>query len=163
MGSGIPVFLFLFLAGVLLEANRQLKTFPLIPENDSINTFIASVNEPPVNSGASQKVFLTLKYRHDRDSWEPLTGNVLGYFRNGKSGTVISLGDFIVFRTRIERMTDNSNPGTFSYVDYLHKKGSALVLCCSRMEKTQYGTDNLFAKSEFTSVTGFLSFFGKII
>lgn len=120
---GIPVFLFLFLAGLLLEVNRQSKTFPLIPENDSINTFIASVNEPPVNSGASQKVFLTLKYRHDGDSWKPLTGNVLGYFRNGKSGTVISLGDFIVFRTRIEKMTDNSNPGTFSYVDYLHKKG----------------------------------------
>ncbi len=120
---GIPVCLFLFLSGSLLSIHQTSETVPERPFGDSVGTYMASVYEPPVNSRTYQRVFLVLRYRQNGDSWLPVKGNVLGYIRKKNIGAEISLGDFLIFRSRIEKMTDNSNPGTFSYVKYLHKKG----------------------------------------
>lgn len=119
---GLPVNIFLLFAGIAMATVREAGTLGNFISSDNETSYIASVTEPPIDKGRYYKAFLQIHYKVGRGGPEQEQGRVMAYFSRD-TGKVADYGDFIIFRSTIEELTENANPNTFNYTRFLKNKG----------------------------------------
>jgi len=103
--------------GFLLAAfhdTRQQSTDLHHHINDSTQTFIAIIDQPPKLHKNSLKTVLKLQsYRLDSNQLVPCTGNLLAYIKLNEKSLALQYGDQLVFQTTIQPIQAPKNPFAF--------------------------------------------------
>jgi len=117
---------FLFLLGTCLVSRNNLIKQPSFYGNlartDTVVTFIASVNDVPVEKERSVKCELRLMEVKSGKGFKKANGTLLTYFRKSKAVSGIKPGQVLMVKADLIEPESPKNPFVFDYRNYLFNK-----------------------------------------
>lgn len=132
----IIVFLFgLELTRIQIESNSSFD----IPQ-DTEGWFVAEVTDQVSLKGTTSRTVVSVRYLHKDGKWSPVLGKSLLYFKMRPSSAPVQFGDFMLFNTKFQEVTDNSNPHSFNWARYLKNHG---IFCTAWVEKNAWKVLNI--------------------
>lgn len=90
---------------------------------DSINTYIACIQEPVAEKNNSYKTIATITHQLIRDSAIPAKATVLLYFSKHPANARLYYGHKILFRKQLQPVKGPANPGNFDFKTYCQQQG----------------------------------------
>jgi competence protein ComEC len=78
----------------------------------------ATLEEPLVAKANSYKALARITALYVNSGWQPVTGQVLVYFRKSDSIPLLQYGSKILFRQSLQPINGNGNPGSFNYAHW---------------------------------------------
>lgn len=90
---------------------------------DSVNTYIATIQEPVVEKNNSLKTSATITHQLINDSSVPVKAALLLYFSKDTASAGLYYGHKIVFRKQLQPVKGPANPGCFDYKKYCQHQG----------------------------------------
>ncbi|MGN6420507.1 MAG: ComEC/Rec2 family competence protein [Pseudobacter sp.] len=115
----------LFAAGALTmhHKSQSLQASDIHHIEDSVNTYIATIQEPLSEKTNSYKTVATLTHQLINDSAIPVKASLLLYFSKHTSNARLYYGHKIVFRKQLQTVKGPANPGSFNYKTYCQHQG----------------------------------------
>ena len=118
--------LFFLILGVNLvsEANliSQKSYYGNYLKSDSAVTFIATINDLPIEKGRFMKCFLKVNEVKTNSGFKKASGNLIGYFKNSLGKNQLKVGSSILFKANLSSIDSPKNPFEFDYKTYLYNR-----------------------------------------
>jgi len=120
---GLSINAFIITAGILLaesKLNMHEKTLNRIKNSGYYLCRI--INQPELKSGAVKVLIRIVSYK-DSVSWYKCNTRVLTYFQRDSNSNLLSNGDIITLKTRLDAISNPGNPCEFDYKKFLKFRG----------------------------------------
>jgi len=121
--GGLPLNIFMFLAGVLIAVANDDRNRKNYFGKDPAGVFLVSIADQPKTSNRFTKVTVSVDGRIISGLVRPLAGRALIYFENDTATAHLSYGDRLLVDAVFSKVPDNKNPFSFDYHRYLDLNG----------------------------------------
>lgn len=117
---GLTVFVIFFLLGICLDTYNKQKIFF---EHESQSIYAEALYTGEIKKGTSyqQLNLKIIKYRY-KDIWYKSSFNVLAYIPKQSILDSLKPGYHLLMKTQINSISDNTNPFSFNYAQYLRHR-----------------------------------------
>ncbi|ANE53571.1 hypothetical protein SY85_17660 [Flavisolibacter tropicus] len=124
--SGFLLQALLFIAGSLLAWKQDVRnnTQWISHQTKPEQALLLRLEEPLVEKPNSYKALATVKGRYTKDHLEPLTGQVILYFKKDSNSLSLSYGSQIITAKRLQLIRNTGNPGGFDFQQYSLRQGT---------------------------------------
>jgi competence protein ComEC len=118
------VFLFSFAmhSVQLKDLSKQKSLYSHVATSDSLITFIAAINDVPLEKETFIKCELSLLEVRSDTSYLPCKGTVLAYFKKSENLMSLKPGQTLLVKTKLQDVSEPKNPFEFNYKNYLINK-----------------------------------------
>jgi competence protein ComEC len=113
------MFLFFFAGCIIVYANDIRNRTNWIGHSYTIgDPVLLSLAEPLVEKNKSYKAIAQIQAIYINNSWAPVEGKALLYFKKDSMPPSLSYGSQLILASPLQRITNSGNPGAFDYQRY---------------------------------------------
>ncbi|UCH15432.1 MAG: ComEC/Rec2 family competence protein, partial [Bacteroidales bacterium] len=120
---GFCINIFIIAAGILLIKSKLNYSDKISSQVNSTGYYLCKVtNQPDRRSGTVKTLLKVIGYK-DSINWYKCKASLQAYFQRDDKSDLLSYGDIIIIKTKIQEFRNLKNPCEFDYKRFMEQKG----------------------------------------